>query len=152
MSRDAARKARILFVCAGNTCRSPMAEGFARKTLNDLGNYESAGIASLPGEYASGEAIGVTHSKFGIDISSHRSRNVKDLALDDFDLIIAMDGSVAQELARRFPTARRKLISWSIDDPKYRGYGAYEKCAEEIRKQIGNLPSILRSRSRNVEP
>jgi len=129
-----------------------MAEGFARKTLNDLANYGSAGIASLPDENASEEAIDVMRSKFGIDISSHRSRNVRDLALDDFDLIIAMDSSVAQELARRFPTTRRKLISWSINDPKYRGYGAYGRCAEEIQKKVRNLPSILGNRSRSVEP
>ncbi len=69
-----------------------MAEGFGRKVLEGLADVESAGTHAWRGSAAT-DAVAVMRSKFGIDISSHRSRNVKDLILDDFDCIVAMDST-----------------------------------------------------------
>jgi len=68
---------RILFVCYANMCRSPMAEGLARKELQDLADVESAGTHTWSGS-AAPDAVAVMRSEFGIDISLHRSRNVRD--------------------------------------------------------------------------
>ena len=86
-------------------CRSPMAEGLARKELQGFAEVESAGTNAW-GDSAAPEAIAIMRSKFGIDISSHRSRNVRDLKLEDFDRIIAMDSSVTESLMRAYPIVR----------------------------------------------
>lgn len=87
---------RILFVCTGNTCRSPMAEYFAKKYLeeNNLKGCEvsSAGINAATGQSASKEAVKVMKEK-GIDITNHRS---KMLMLDDLkenDKVFTMTNS-----------------------------------------------------------
>ena len=129
---------RIVFVCYANMCRSPMAEGLARKELQGLADVESAGSHAWSGS-ASTDAIAVMRSRFGIDISSHRSRNVRDLKLEDFDRIIAMDSSVAESLMRAYPIVRSRLISWEIIDPIGKGVEAYERSARQILEHIREL-------------
>ncbi|MGA3405204.1 MAG: low molecular weight protein arginine phosphatase [Candidatus Bathyarchaeia archaeon] len=136
---------KILFVCSGNMCRSPMAEGLARKMLEEQADSESAGTHALDGTPATVEAITVMHSMFGIDISSHRSRNVKDVPLDDFDYIVPMDATVADDLRRDYPSITARLLNpWNIDDPFHRGAAVYERrTAREIQKHVAELPIIL---------
>ena len=129
---------RIVFVCYANMCRSPMAEGLARKELQGLADVESAGTHAWSGS-ASTDAIAVMRSRFGIDISSHRSRNVRDLKLEDFDRVITMDSSVAESLSRAYPIVRSRLISWEIIDPIGKGVEAYERSARQILEHIREL-------------
>ena len=129
---------RMIFVCFANMCRSPMAEGLARKELQGLAEVESAGTHAWGGS-AAPEAIAVMRSEFGIDISSHRSRNVRDVKLEDFDSIIAMDSSVAESLRRTYPIVRSKLILWEITDPIGKGVEAYERSARHILEHIREL-------------
>ena len=115
-----------------------MAEGLARKELQSFADAESAGTHAWSGS-AAPEAIAVMRSKFGIDISSHRSRNVRDLRLDDFDRIIAMDSSVAESLMMAYPNIRSRLISWEIIDPVGKGVEVYERSARQILEHIREL-------------
>jgi protein-tyrosine phosphatase len=115
-----------------------MAEGLARKELQGLADVESAGTHAWSGS-ASTVAIAVMRSRFGIDISSHRSRNVRDLKLEDFDRIIAMDSSVAESLMSAYPIVRSRLISWEIIDPVGKGFEAYERSARQILEHIREL-------------
>jgi protein-tyrosine-phosphatase len=82
----------ILFVCTGNTCRSPMAEGLFKDMLkkNNIDNIRvsSAGISVFPGEQANEKAIKALKEK-GIDIRSHRARQAIE-EIDKADLIWAM--------------------------------------------------------------
>ena len=137
---------RIVFVCYANMCRSPMAEGLARKELQGLADVESAGTHAWSGS-ASSEAVAVMRSKFGVDISSHRSRNVRDVKLDDFDRIVAMDSDVCETLSGTYPSVRSKLISWEIVDPVGKGVEVYERSAKQILEHIRELHSCLRSES-----
>ena len=86
----------ILFVCTGNTCRSPLAEGIARAELADRGwrNVEvrSAGLAAREGGDASREAV-VVAARHGIDLSGHRSRQLTPELTAWADLILAMGPS-----------------------------------------------------------
>ena len=84
---------KILFVCSGNTCRSPLAEGIAKKILSDSlpGQMEisSAGTSAMEGVRASGHSIQVAR-KHGIDISDHRARLLNKTLIKDSDLIVTM--------------------------------------------------------------
>ena len=84
---------RIVFVCTGNTCRSPLAEVIARDLIRtrELENMvvESAGIAAYPGDPASPEAINAAGDN-GLDLTSHRSRPLSREVVDAADLILAM--------------------------------------------------------------
>jgi len=123
-----------------------MAEGFARKLLKSGVNAESAGTHAMSHGAAALEAIEVMRSSFEIDISSHRSRNVKDVPIHDFDHIIAMDSTVAGDLKETYPKISAKLISWNIDDPIGKGIETYEKCAKEIQKQVEELSACLKQK------
>ncbi|PAF42484.1 low molecular weight protein-tyrosine-phosphatase [Helicobacter sp. 11S02596-1] len=102
----------ILFVCLGNICRSPLAEGIARHYVSKLGleaNIDSAGTSGWhDGEPPCEGSINVA-KKYGIDISSLRSRKISPYQDDSFDVIVAMDkGNVADLLAMGF--VRSKIV------------------------------------------
>ncbi|MFO7815712.1 MAG: low molecular weight protein arginine phosphatase [Halanaerobiales bacterium] len=86
----------ILFVCTGNTCRSPMAEYFARQYIenNNLKDFNvaSAGINAATGQSASQEAIKVMKEK-GIDISDHKSKSLMEEDLQENDKVLTMTNS-----------------------------------------------------------
>jgi protein-tyrosine-phosphatase len=125
-----------------------MAEGFAREMLEGQADVESAGT-NADGDSANPLAIQVMRSKFGIDISSHRSRNMRDVSADDFDYIVPMDGSVADDLRRDYPSISARLLDlWNVDDPFGKGAAAYERTAREIQKHVAELPTILNDRTK----
>ena len=84
------RPVRLLFVCVGNTCRSPLAVGVASAVLGARVHAESAGITET-GCPATAEAIAVLRERFGIDLTAHRSRHFTEVALAQFDVLIALD-------------------------------------------------------------
>src|SRR5207253_406313 len=87
---------KILFVCLGNICRSPLAEGILRdklKSRNVEVEIDSAGTASYHvGEPPDERAIKIA-KKYGVDISKLRGRQFSAKDFDDFDLIYVMDNS-----------------------------------------------------------
>ncbi len=105
---------RILFVCTGNTCRSPMAEHLARKVLHRM-NLEdrievaSAGLSALPGAPASGEARAVLASK-GIDLKGHRAVQLSPVQVRQADLIFTMTAGQKRQLLELYPEARNKVF------------------------------------------
>ena len=90
------------------------------------------------------EAVEVTRSRFGIDISSHRPRNVKDVPVEDFDYVVAMDSGVAGDLRRIYPSINARLISWDMHDPWGGGVEAYERAARESQKHVEELSACLK--------
>ncbi|HSA96227.1 MAG TPA: low molecular weight phosphatase family protein, partial [Acidobacteriota bacterium] len=90
-------KKRLLFVCYGNICRSPMAEGIARKRLGRSVEVASAGIGATGGP-ATEEAVLVMKLVYGVDISAHVARPVGLFDLGSFDAIVAMDASIYHHL------------------------------------------------------
>jgi protein-tyrosine-phosphatase len=105
---------RLLFVCTGNTCRSPMAEGLASKILQRLKLTEkidvfSAGIAALPGAPASSEAHSVLFRQ-GLDLSGHKARQLTKEMINDADLILTMTAAQKQLLQEFFPDMAEKIF------------------------------------------
>lgn len=84
---------RILFVCTGNTCRSPMAEGIFKKMLADRGvngvECSSAGLFAMTGDSACDNAVKAAE-RFGVDISAHRARRITSYILDETDEFVCM--------------------------------------------------------------
>lgn len=99
---------RILVVCIGNICRSPMAEGLLRQALPEVQTC-SAGIAALVGHGADPIAVQIM-AEAGVDITAHRARMLTDAIARDADLILVMDDMQKQHISMQYPYARGKVF------------------------------------------
>ena len=126
---------KILFVCYGNLCRSPMAAGIARRLLGDGAEVASAGIAAAGGPAAE-DAVLVMKILYKTDISDHVARNISDYDLGSFDHIIAMDFPVYARLRDLRIIPDEKLYGWDIEDPLGRGYEDFKEAARKIEIRL----------------
>src|SRR5437868_2117623 len=124
-------KQKILFVCIGNACRSPMAEGFARHYGGDLIEAHSAGV--YPYGQICEETVKVMQES-GIDITGQRSKSISEYVLRDFDLIVSM---APLPLTDRGGSVRE--IYWDITDPFRKSLKEYRKVRDEIESKVKAL-------------
>jgi arsenate reductase len=139
-------KIKILFLCTGNSCRSQMAEGWARHLKGDMVEPYSAGIET---HGLNPKAVKVM-AESGVDISNHRSKNVHELMHINFDYVITVCGHAEG----RCPIFQGKTvrIHRGFDDPPKLAAGAkseeealmhYRRVRDEIRNFVLQLPDIL---------
>ena len=149
----------VLFVCSGNICRSPMAEGILKAGLSaDIVEWvmvESAGTMGISGQPASDYAVKVS-AENGIDISGHRSRGLDAGIANESDLILVMETAhkewvrcIAPAAAERthllgvFGTGGSEPVEVGVDDPIGAPIEIYRRCFETISGHIrGCLPGI----------
>lgn len=135
----------ILFVCTGNTCRSPMAEGILRHLQSHHPEWQvlSAGLYPAPGAPANELAQQVV-KEHGLDISAHRSRRLAIPHLEAAEYVITMTEDMADQIRNGVPEFAEKVQSlgeWSglggdISDPFGGDIEKYRQCYEEIEKKI----------------
>lgn len=144
MSTGKITKLKILFLCTGNSCRSQMAEGWARHLKNDSIEAYSAGIEKHGLNQLAVEAM----MEVGVDISGHKSIRVDELPVHEFDWVITLCGH-ANETCPFFPGRR---VHVGFDDPPKLAAGAttqeeklisYRKVRDEIRDFVKELPYNL---------
>ena len=153
----------VVFVCTGNTCRSPMAEAVCKKMLADrLGCpveelpargfwVLSAGVSAMRGDFAAPEAV-ATAQELGGDLSQHRSRAVSADLLELADYVVAMTGGHLRALHDRFPGLVRgaRLLcgeEGDLADPIGGGPEVYRACAGTIVRHLERFVAELRPRS-----
>lgn len=133
---------KIIFVCTGNTCRSPMAEGILKKYIedNNIENVEvsSAGLYARDGSFATREAKKAA-AKFGADLSYHVAHNLTRCDIRTSDLIVCMNTTHYEELKTFVDNKKLYLLGSGISDPYGQSQEEYDKCALSIYSGIKEL-------------
>ncbi len=139
-------KPRILFLCTGNSCRSQMAEGWARRLKSGVLEASSAGIAP----HGLDPRAVMVMAEAGVDISGQRSRHVDELAGLPIDVVITVCGH-AHETCPLFPGETR-VVHRGFDDPPHLTQAlsdeqeilaVYRRVRDEIRDFVATLPAGL---------
>ena len=155
---------RILFVCMGNICRSPSAEGVFRALLVQRApqlsvELDSAGTHDYHvGEPPDARSIAAALRR-GIDLSALRARTVRTSDFDEFDLILAMDEQNLRELRRRAPAHRHERIRLmmefgpdaslrAVPDPYYGGPPGFEQVLDLLEEAAEGLLRELQSQAK----
>ena len=143
------KRIKLLFLCTGNSCRSQMAEAWARHLKGDTIEPYSAGIET---HGLDPKAVKVM-AEAGVDISRHRSKHLDELKGIDFDYVVTVCGH-AHEHCPIFP-GRAKVVHVGFDDPPALARHAksdeealnhYRRVRDEIRAFIESLPNALSTR------
>ena len=164
MQWEESKDPAVLFVCLGNICRSPMAEGAFRKAAQEAGllvEVDSVGTASYHiGEAPDPRAIAVADQN-GVDISQLRGRQLADEDFERFTHIIALDTANLAGVNSRAPRKTKAEIALLLDvydnrtgasvaDPYYGDKGDFEQCWNEVSKAASELVKRLSKNPQTV--
>jgi arsenate reductase len=146
-------KLKVLFLCMGNSCRSQMTEGWAKKLKGNVIEPYSAGI-EIHG--LNPNAVKVM-AEAGVDISSHRSKHLDELKDIDFDFVITVCDN-AREHCPIFP-GKTRLLHTGFDDPpslaenaksEEEALNVYRRVRDEIKDFVQTLPEALFKENENA--
>ncbi len=160
--RAAGKKRRILFVCLGNICRSPAAEGIFRRIVEEHGEadgwtIDSAGIGDWHTGQLPDKRMQVHARRRGLELT-HHARQVRTTDFDDFDMIIGMDASNVSDLCALAPTLHhldkiRPMSDWMggiatrydhVPDPYYEGAEGFELVLDLLEDALTRLYEDLK--------
>jgi protein-tyrosine phosphatase len=150
---------KVLFVCSGNICRSPMAEGVlqalaARNGIDDCIAVDSAGTNGYHiGEPPDRRAQATARAR-GYDLSEQRARRVAAVDFDTFDYIVGLDRGHMRQLGALCPPGREDRLhllmafagdrGGDVPDPYYGGGNGFEHALDLIERGIAGLFSSIR--------
>jgi protein-tyrosine phosphatase len=147
------KRRSILFVCTGNICRSPTAEGVLRHLAKKEGielRIESAGLGDWHiGQPPDERALHHARTR-GYDLSAQRARQVQPDDFEDFDMILAMDQGHLRSLERMAPREHRAKIRLFVEgrdvpDPYYGGPEGFEHVLDLVEARCASLLAELRA-------
>jgi len=134
---------KVLFVCTGNTCRSPMAELLFNKLAREKGvnaHAQSAGLCTIEGLLIndnSKEAL----KELGVESDFFRSSDIYDLELNGFDMVVGMTKEHVSELKEMgVPEGKIRILGNGVSDPYGSSLAVYKACRDEI---LNSLEEIL---------
>ncbi len=142
------QKLKVLFLCTGNSCRSQMAEGWARHLRGSAIEPYSAGIET---HGLNPNAVKVM-AEAGVDISGHRSKHLNEVRDIPFDYVVTVCDN-ARESCPLFP-GRTRVVHVGFDDPprlvrqarnEQEALDCYRKVRDEIRQFVESLPDCLKT-------
>ena len=146
----------ILFLCTGNVCRSPMAEGLFRHAVKGRGDFRivSAGLGAVDGQSPTHHSL-TAMKELGIDISSQRSRALTGELVKQADLILGMTHSHTDTVMLLYPSAAEKTFllrefddtlepyEKDISDPIGSPYDTYVECRDQIEQGVVTLLKFM---------
>ncbi|MEW6160970.1 MAG: ribose 5-phosphate isomerase B, partial [Verrucomicrobiota bacterium] len=155
----------ILFVCTGNVCRSPMAEGLFRHAVKGRGEYRvlSAGIGAIDGQPPSPHAVRALR-EIGLDISQQRSRMLTADLVEQADYIFGMTHGHVDAVTLLYPQAAEKTFllrefdetldtfEKDISDPIGGSYEIYLNCRDQIEQGISSMLKFIEQTSQGPSP
>jgi len=134
---------RVMFVCKKNSCRSQMAEGFARHLGEGKISVTSSGLEASEVNSTAVEVM----SEIGIDISSQTSKPLSDFQPEDYDIVISLCGCGVN-----LPEAwvlREVFQDWQLDDPADQPIETFHRVRDEIKERVEALiESVALSKTR----
>lgn len=136
---------RIIFLCSGNTSRSPMAEAIFKNMVNGI-DVSSAGFSTYSGEKADEYAVLVCR-KHGIDLTDFRTTNISDVDFGNVDLALTATVSNRDKIRKLYPNVNAYTIkeyggaydALDIEDPSDGGLGDYVVCYFEIKEALEKI-------------
>lgn len=136
--KRAAKKTKVLFVCIGNSCRSQMAEGWARHLASDAMEASSAGLAPL------GEIANLTTAVLaerGVPIDGQYSKGLTQQAREEAEVIINITGLPGKSV---FLSSKARVEDWRVADPYGEDLETYRHICDEIEERVADLAERLR--------
>jgi len=134
-------KTRVLFVCIGNACRSPMGEAIARKEAGDVIEALSAGL------YPMGVIPELTQSTLeqnGYSASGLRSKGLREIVAEHIDLVVNLSGYERAQALEKYEA----IENWEVPDPYGADEATYQRILEDIRGRVRELAQRLREAQR----
>lgn len=135
----ATKKTKVLFVCIGNSCRSQMAEAWARHLASDVIEPSSAGLAPL------GEIAALTQSALeerGVKVDGQYSKRLTQSAREEAELIVNLSGLPGKSV---FVGTKARVEDWRVDDPYGEDLEMYRHIRDEIEERVVHLAERLRA-------
>jgi low molecular weight protein-tyrosine-phosphatase len=145
---------KVMFVCTGNVCRSPMAHYYMQKKVKDLGLeneflISSCGTYAVTGEHATDNAI-VSMKEYDVNLENHRATNIEDTDIDNYDYVITLTTRHKDNVLYHYPKLKGKVFTlkefvlddvkyMDIDDPWGLNIIVYKDTAKEIVEYVDKL-------------
>jgi arsenate reductase len=137
-------KIKVLFLCTGNSCRSQIAEGWARHLNGNIIDAYSAGIRPIG---VSSRAIKVM-AEAGVDISMHKSRHIDEFSEIDFDYVVTLCDNAAENCP--VFSGKTRIVHKPFDDP-YFASGSEEQIMATFRKVRDGIKTFIETLPQSLE-